>query len=106
MTKHIIPQYKLILFYNPIPGDTEAYYNFVMNEMIPAAHDMELYIFQVFHTLWGDPPLRQTEFVAESLDTVRYVLGSDEWQALEEKLAQYVTDYRYKIVPFRRGFQL
>ncbi len=105
MTKRIIPRYKLLLFYDLTPGQAEEYYNFIMNEMIPSAHDMGLYIFRVFHTLWGDYPLRQAEFVAEDLDTIETVLASDRWQALEVKLLQHATNYSRKVVRFRPGFQ-
>lgn len=106
MTKHITPRYKLMLFYDLIPGQTESYYEFVMQEMIPTAQDMGLYMFRVFHTLWGDCPLRQAEFVAEDLKTVQAVLASEEWHALEQKLMRYSSNYRRKLVKFRPGFQM
>ncbi|MBN1202010.1 MAG: hypothetical protein JXJ20_09160 [Anaerolineae bacterium] len=106
MTKHIIPRYKLMLFYDLTPGDMETYYNFIMNEMVPAAHEMGLYMVQVYHTLWGDCPLRQAEFVAEDLTTIQTALHSDEWQVLEDKLLQHTANYSRKIVRFRPGFQL
>ncbi|MBN2305653.1 MAG: hypothetical protein JXQ72_14310 [Anaerolineae bacterium] len=106
MTKHIIPRYKLMLFYDPAPDGSDDYYNFIMNEMIPAAHEMGLYIFRVFHTLWGDYPLRQAEFVAEDLETIRSVLNSDRWQALETRLLEHSTNFSRKVVRFRPGFQL
>jgi hypothetical protein len=105
MTKRIIPRYKLILFYDPVDSELEVYYHFVMTEMVPAVHEMGLYIFRVFHTLWGDYPLRQTEFVAENLETIDAVLNSERWQELEAKLLGYATNYRRKIVRFRPGFQ-
>lgn len=107
MTKHIIPRYKLMLFYDPAPTQAETYYHFVMNEMVPTAQDMGLYMFRVFHTLWGqDQPVRQTEFVAEDLETIQAVLESDRWKALETQLEQYCTNYHRKVVPFKPGFQL
>ncbi|NDJ76233.1 MAG: hypothetical protein GYB65_08230 [Chloroflexi bacterium] len=106
MTKHIVPRYKLVLCYDPKPGQLETYYNFVMNELVPAVQEMELYMFEVYHTLWGDFPHRQAEFVAEDLAIIHTALESDTWQTLEQTLMQYVTKYRRKIIPFRRGFQL
>jgi len=106
MTKHIVPRYKLMLFYDLKPQAMDAYYDFIMNEMIPTAQEMELYIFRVFHTVYGDCPLRQAEFVAEDLDTIRQVMESDAWHGLEDKLLQYATNYNKKIVKFRPGFQL
>ena len=54
---------------------SEAYYQFVMTEMIPVAHEMGLYIFRAFHTIPGpetsDQPMRQVEYIAEDLETIR-----------------------------------
>ncbi|MBN1681772.1 MAG: hypothetical protein JW966_15945 [Anaerolineae bacterium] len=106
MTKHITPRYKLMLFYDLKPQpDEEMYYQFVMNEMIPHAQEMGLYMFRVYHTIWGDCPLRQAEFVAENLDIVYQALSSDQWQAVEQGLLQHATNYSRKIVKFRPGFQ-
>jgi hypothetical protein len=63
-------------------------------------------MFRVFHTLWGDYPLRQAEFVAEDLGTIQEVLASEMWQDLEMKLLQHATNYHRKVVRFRPGFQL
>lgn len=106
MSRTIIPRYKLMLFYDLKPGDHEPYYQFVMNDFVPAAQDMGLYMAQVYHTLWGNCPLRQTEFVAEDLDTIQAVLASEHWQMLEHALQQHAHNYRRKIVPFRPGFQI
>jgi hypothetical protein len=106
MTKHVIPRYKLILCYDLRVADTEEYYQFIMDELIPAAQDMGLYFFRVFHTLWGDYPIRQAEFVAEDLETVHNALHSEAWGRLEDKLREHVTNYSRKTIQFRPGFQL
>ncbi len=106
MTKQIIPRYKLMLFYDLSPGLPESYYEFVMQEMIPTAQDMGLYMFRVFHTVWGNCPLRQAEFVAEDWATMQAVLASEEWSMLEKKLLRYASNYRRKVVKFRPGFQM
>ncbi|GAB4423666.1 MAG: hypothetical protein Kow00106_20670 [Anaerolineae bacterium] len=110
MTRHIVPRYKLMLFYDLATPDAEAYFQFVMSEMVPALHEMGLYLFSAFQTIPGDADgehrLRQVEYVAEELDTIWNVLRSERWCELEEKLQQYVTNYSRKIVRFRQGFQL
>lgn len=106
MTQHIIPRFKLILYYDIAPEQLESYYQFVMGELLPGAQEMGLYMFRVFHTAWGNGPLRQAEFVAEELDSVQDALGSDRWEALEKQLQIYVTNYHRKLVRFRPGFQL
>ena len=110
MTKHITPRYKLMLFYDIVGQETEAYYQFVMTEMIPALHEMGLYIFRAFHTIpgpsGGEHQMRQVEFVSEELDTIRDALNSDAWHGYEKRLLEHAANYRRKIVPFRHGFQL
>lgn len=106
MNKHIVPRYKLILYFDLEPGTNERYYSFVMNEMVPAFQSMGLYMIQVYHTVWGTCPVRQAEFAAEDLMTVRTALESEHWQSLENKLTGMVSNYRRKVVPFRPGFQL
>ncbi|NLE50007.1 MAG: hypothetical protein GX613_01255 [Chloroflexi bacterium] len=106
MSRTIIPRYKLMLFYDLKPGEQEAYYEFVMNDFVPAAQGMGLHMSQVYHTVWGNCPLRQAEFVAEDLDTIQAVLASERWQMLESTLQRHAHNYRRKIVPFRPGFQI
>lgn len=105
MTHKITPRYKLLLFYDLNTGRTTEYLDFVMNEFIPAAHEMNLYIFRVFHTAWGECPSRQTEFVAESLEAIHTAVESERWQALEARLCEHASNYQRKIVRFRKGFQ-
>ncbi len=110
MTQKFIPRYKLILFYDLAGQETQAYYQFIMTEMIPALHEKGLIIFQAFHTIpgpdGGDIQMRQVEFVARDLETVRGVLNSDMWAGFEIRLRQHATNYSRKIVHFRQGFQL
>ena len=110
MTRQIIPRFKLMLFYDLATQETEAYYQFVMTEMIPTLHENGLYIFRAFHTIPGpqgvNSPMRQVEFVAEDLDTIQTVLDSAKWSEFETRLTEHAVNYRRKIVRFRAGFQL
>lgn len=67
---------------------------------------MEIYIIDVHHVLWGEYPIRQTEFVAESLEVVRQALQSDRFREMEDRLKQFTENYSRKIIPYREGFQL
>ena len=110
MSRTIIPRFKLMLFYDVPAHDMESYYQFVMSDMVPALHEMGLYLFRAFQTIPGqteeDLRLRQVEYVAEDLETIRAVLDSQQWGELENRLQEYVSNYSRKIVRFRQGFQL
>ena len=96
---------KMLMTYDVVPELQQAYYEFVLGEMIPAAQSMGLVLSEAWHTAYGDYPIRLNGFVARSRQELDRVLASTEWQQLEEKLKRFVDGYQRKIVPFREGFQ-
>ncbi|MCI0710929.1 MAG: hypothetical protein L0154_12275 [Chloroflexi bacterium] len=75
-------------------------------EFVTELRKMDVYIIDVHHIVWGDYPMRQTEFVAESLDIMRNALHSEAYVDLEARLKNYITNYSRKVIPYRDGFQL
>ena len=106
MTVRITPRYKMLLTYNILPDTHDAYFQFVTSELVPRLQGMGLHMYRVYSTEYGDYPMRQVEFLAESLDIVRHALRDPAWQRLERKLNTFVTDYKRRVVAFRQGFQL
>ena len=105
MARSIVPRIKLVMCYDINETSNEAYYRFVLNEMVPALQDMGLYMLHVYHTAYGPYPVRQLDFVAESLEIVRKALETSTWEELKAKLEDYTSNYSQKIVTFRDGFQ-
>jgi hypothetical protein len=101
----IIPRYRLMMRYDIRPDQFEPYYQFVMNEFVPALQSMGLYMVAVWHTAYGDYPVRQVEFVTDSLDTVREVFQSERWDKLEARLKTFTLRYERKLVRYRDRFQ-
>ena len=96
---------KLLISYDVVPELQQAYYEFVLGEMIPTVQSLGLALSEAWHTAYGDYPIRLNGFVARNRPTLDRVLGSPEWAQLEEKLKRFVVDYQRKIVPYREGFQ-
>lgn len=107
-SQHIQPKYKLILFYNIKPEKQEQYYRYVLSTFIPAIQKMGVYMYMAWHVAYGqdDYPMRKIEFVTESSEVLQQLFRSDEWDTLETKLQNYISDYQRKVVPYRNGFQL
>ncbi len=105
MAETIVPQYKLMLTYDILPEAAEEYYRFTMGEFVPALQSMGLYMLRAWHTAYGDYPIRQSEFVAEDLATVREALSSPQFREMEEHLLEFVTNYHRKLVKFSDKFQ-
>jgi hypothetical protein len=101
----IIPQYRLLMRYDIRLEMYEPYYQYVMNEFVPALHNMGLYMYGIWHTAYGEYPLRQVEFVTDNLRTVMEVFQSDHWRKLENKLKSFTTHYDRKLVRYQDRFQ-
>ena len=59
----------------------------------------------VWHTLYGDYPIRLLVFVGNDRHAVESILRGDDWRRLEEKLLTFVTAYQRRIVPYHDRFQ-
>lgn len=105
MSETIVPQVKLLIAYDILPGRREEYYEFIVNEFVPAAQAMGLYMHEAWHTAYGDYPARLAELVAEDVATLYEALDSEEWNRLEARLKSYTSGYSVKVVRFKRGFQ-
>ncbi|MBP7688932.1 MAG: hypothetical protein KA765_13530 [Thermoflexales bacterium] len=97
---------KMLISYDVVPELQQAYYEFVLGEMIPSAQSMGLVLNEAWHTAYGHYPIRLNGFVAKDRATLDRILASAEWRQLEDKLKRFVTDFARKVVPYREGFQL
>ena len=105
MSDTIIPQIKLLIAYDVLPGVQESYHRFILGEFVPTAESLGLYMREAWHTAYGDYPSRLSTLVAEDLETLLTILDSEEWHSLEETLKSYTTNYSTKVVRFRHRFQ-
>ena len=97
---------KLSLTYDVNDDTIEEYRQFVMGEFLPEVQKMGLAVAEVWHTAYGDYPNRQTELVSRDEDTMWRILNSEEWDKLETRLEEYVSDLQRKVMPYKQGFQI
>lgn len=98
--------YKILMSWNIQPGKEAEYFEFVMKEFAPGLMKLGLEPTDVWYTMYGDCPQVLTGSVVEGMDTMRRILASKEWRDLRERLMDYVTGYRHKVVRATGGFQL
>jgi hypothetical protein len=96
---------KMLISYDVVPELQQAYYEFVLGEMVPSAQAMGLVLSEAWHTAYGDYPVRLNGFVAKDRAALDRILASPEWKQLEDKLKRFVTGYKRKLIPYREGFQ-
>lgn len=100
------PKVRLILSFDIQPGTQQVYYQFMISQFIPAIQGMGLQMSDAWHTVYGDYPSRTASFVGLDLKEMRGLLGTPEWRDLEKRLKEYVSDYSWRMIPLRDGFQL
>lgn len=96
---------KLLLSYNILAQYQEAYMRFVIEKFIPTLESIGLTNIGVWHTAFGNYPVRLLVFVAEDSAAMRRALETDTWQEMESGLKKFVTDYTRRVVPYDSRFQ-
>jgi len=99
-------QVKLILTYDILETTEEQYYQFMTSEFLVWLQEQGLVLTDVWHTMYGDYPMRTVGLVAEDEADLAAVLDSAEWHEFESRLLEFVTNYERRIVPFRGDFQI
>ena len=96
---------KMLITYDVVPELQQAYYEFVLGEMVPTAQSMGLVLSEAWHTAYGNYPMRLIAFRAQDESVMHKVLHSDEWRAAKERLLKLVRDYEERMVVSRNPFQ-
>jgi hypothetical protein len=97
---------KLLMEYDVNQDTLQDYYQFIMGQYVPALQSMGLQMSEAWHTAYGTAPNRLIGFVCGDRQTIDRLLDSDLWLDLNNELEKYVSDLRFKVVPYRGGFQL
>lgn len=97
--------YKLILSYDVNPEKLQEYYQFVMGRYLPLMQKMGLEMMDAWSVSYGNAPNRQIGFVGRGKHTMLDLLESESWNTLNDQLDEFVSDFDYKVVAYREGFQ-
>ncbi len=96
---------KLLITYDPDPGQQEDYFQYVLGEFVPAMQRLGLPMSEVWHTAYGNYPLRLAAFIAPDLRAMREILDTPAFLDLERRLQQYVSNYERRVVALKNRFQ-
>lgn len=90
-----------------IRAEREAEYSdFVANEFIPRINKLGLVEIQAWYTVYGQCEQILISGVTQTVDQMTYILNSDEWDRLRQRLDELVDDFSTKVIPANAGFQL
>ncbi len=90
-----------------IKAEREAEYSdFVANEFIPRINKLGLLEIQAWYTVYGNGEQILITGITQTIDQMTYILNSDEWDHLRQRLDELVEGFSTKVVPATAGFQL
>jgi hypothetical protein len=97
---------KVLMTWDVIPGREQEYFEFVGRELVPGMQRLGIQPTEAWLTTYGNAPQILTGGMTESLREMRKALSSDEWVVLRDRLMEFVTNFRSRIVRATGGFQL
>ena len=97
---------KLLMSWDILPGQEQTYFEFAMRTFAPELMKLGWQPTEAWYTLYGEGPQILTAGVTDSVDKMREILDSDEWEELQKSLLEYVTNFEYKVVPATGRFQM
>ena len=97
---------KLLMSWDLKSGSESDYFEFAVREFIPGIMKLGIQPTEAWYTIFGDGPQILTGGVAEDLATMQSILASEDWDELQTKLFEYVTNFNFKIVRHTSKFQL
>ena len=97
---------KVLMTWNIQNNKDREYFEFLVKQFLPGMQRLGLRPTDAWFTAYGEGPQVLAAALVPSYEAARRILASAMWKHLETRLKDYVTDYHYKIVPAREGFQL
>lgn len=97
---------KLLLSWDIQPGKESDYFEFSLKEFGPGLIELGIQPTEAWYTVVGNGPQILTGGIVKDRATLEGILANEGWQDLKKKLLQYVSNFRYSIVPATGRFQL
>ncbi|GAB4277307.1 MAG: hypothetical protein Kow0080_28190 [Candidatus Promineifilaceae bacterium] len=97
---------KLLMSWNVRPETENEYFEFLVHDFIPGLNRLGITEIQVWYTAFGDCEQKMASGIVPTKEDMAKILKSEEWETLNARLQQFVTDYRHKVINGTRGFQL
>lgn len=97
---------KLIMRWDIRPERDPEYSDFIVNEFIPKIDTLGLDNIQAWLTVYGSCEQIVVSGNAPSLDKMRSVITTEQFEALKDKLVELVESFEMKVVSATAGFQM
>ena len=96
---------KVIMTWDIAAEREQEYFEFVIGEWVPGVQRLGFQPVDAWATVFGSYPQIQVGLLADNELKAREMLGSKDWKMLEDRLLTFVSNFSYKVVQARVGFQ-
>ena len=96
---------KVLMTWDIAPERDQEYFEFVIGEFVPGMQRLGLQPIEAWATIYGEYPQIQVGLLADNAQRAHLALSTPEWDQLQEQLFGYVSNFSYKVIPARKGFQ-
>jgi hypothetical protein len=97
---------KLLMTWDIVPGREQEYFEFVVREFVPGIQRLGIEPTEAWLTTFGKRPQILTGGVAESMKVMDRAMAAPEWSQLRDRLMEFVTNFEWRVVRARAGFQM
>lgn len=96
---------KVIMTWDIAADREQEYFEFVIGEWVPGVQRLGFQPVDAWATVFGAYPQIQVGLLADNEPKAREMLHSRDWKTLEDRLLSFVSNFSYKVVQARVGFQ-
>jgi len=96
---------KVIMSWDIISGREQEYFEFVVRNFMPGVQKLGMALSDAWVTIYGEHPQILVGAVVPGLERAQEIVGSEEWDLLNQQLKNYVTNYDLKLALLDGGFQ-
>ena len=97
---------KLLMTWDLAPGRERDYFEFVTSEFEMGLRRLGVTLTDAWLTRYGKQPQFLVGVEAESYNKMLTVLNTSEWGSLRDRLAEFVTDFQWRVVRSSNRFQM
>jgi hypothetical protein len=97
---------KLLMTWDILPGREQEYFEFVVRDFVPGMQRLGIQPTEAWYTTYGARPQILTGGVSDTRRQMNLALASDEWEKLRERLMEFVTNFKWKVVQASARFQM
>jgi hypothetical protein len=97
---------KLIMTWNLREGKETEYLEFLNRDFVHLFEAMGIQPTDAWYQVWGRSPQVLAGGTTSDMESMEKALASDEWKQFQDKLHEYIVDFKVKVVEGTGGFQL